>query len=320
MKKIILFISLCFAVKAHSQIFPVGHMSINFKDASRAGGYTISSGITMPGSGRTIGAEVYYPATVAGTNTPVAPGAQYPVVVFGHGFAMGFSSYDNIYNRIASLGYIVLLPRTEGGTIAPPPVHLDFGKDLAFLAAQGMALNTVSTPTILTTFNGNVIQKSAIGGHSMGGGIATLHAAKDARIKKLITWAGINECKTPWANWNPEQLEQWKKTGIAYYKNSRTNQQMPLYYQLYQDFIDNEKVLNIQTAIKSLTIPILICHGKLDTAVPVEKALDLHRWQPNSKLFTLDTDHVFGRTHPWLMNNLPEAMQAVVDESIRFLQ
>ena len=67
MKKIILFISLCFALKINAQIFPVGHMSINFKDASRTGGYTISSGITMPGSGRTVGAEVYYPATVAGT-------------------------------------------------------------------------------------------------------------------------------------------------------------------------------------------------------------------------------------------------------------
>lgn len=89
MKKIILFISICFAVKAHSQIFPVGHMSINFKDASRTGGYSISGGIMMPGSGRTIGAEVYYPATITGTNTPVAPGAQYPVVVFWTWFCNG---------------------------------------------------------------------------------------------------------------------------------------------------------------------------------------------------------------------------------------
>ncbi len=197
MKKIILFISICLAVKAHSQIFPVGHMSINFKDASRTGGYSISGGITMPGSGRTIGAEVYYPATIAGTNTPVAPGAQYPVVVFGHGFAMGFSSYDNIYNRIASLGYIVLLPRTEGGTIAPPPVHLDFGKDLAFLAAQGMALNTVSTPTILTTFNGNVIQKSAIGGHSMGGGASYLGAATNTTLTCLFNFAAATTNNVP---------------------------------------------------------------------------------------------------------------------------
>ena len=83
MKKIILIITSCIALNMLSQTFPIGHMSINFKDASRSGGYTISGGITMTGTGRTIGTEVYYPASVAGTNAPVAPGAQYPVVVFG---------------------------------------------------------------------------------------------------------------------------------------------------------------------------------------------------------------------------------------------
>ena len=197
MKKIILIITVCFAVEVHSQIFPVGHMSINFKDPSRTGGYTISGGITMTGSGRTIGAEVFYPATVAGTNTPLASGAQYPVVVFGHGFAMGYNSYDNIYNRIAALGYIVLLPRTEGGAIAPPPVHLEFGKDLSFLASQGMALNTVSTPTILTMFNGNVIQKSAIGGHSMGGGASYLGAANNTTLTCLFNFAAATTNNVP---------------------------------------------------------------------------------------------------------------------------
>lgn len=197
MKKIISIIIICFASNIYAQVFPVGRMSINFKDASRSGGYTISGGITMTGTGRTIGTEVYYPASIGGTNTPVAPGAQYPVVVFGHGFAMGFSSYDNIYNRIASLGYIVLLPRTEGGTIAPPPVHLDFGKDLAFLATQGMALNSVSTPTLLTTFNGNVIQKSAIGGHSMGGGSSYLGAANNTTLTCLFNFAAATTNNVP---------------------------------------------------------------------------------------------------------------------------
>ena len=60
--------------------------------------------------------------------------------------------------------------------------------------------------------NGNSIHQKVIDnnniyliGHSMGGGIATLFAAKDNRIKKLITWAGISECKTPWTNWSEEK-------------------------------------------------------------------------------------------------------------------
>lgn len=184
MKKLILLVSSCFTIISQAQTFPVGHMSINFKDATRTStGYSISGGITTNTvSGRTVGTEVFYPATTSGTNTAVANG-QFPVVVFGHGFVMTYDNYDNIYNRLASLGYIILLPRTEGGA---SPVHADFGADLAFLAGAGMNLNTVSTSTILNTFNGKVLQKSAIGGHSMGAGSSFLGAASNSTITCLF--------------------------------------------------------------------------------------------------------------------------------------
>ena len=184
MKKLILFITSCISFVSQAQTFPVGHMSINFKDASRTStGYSISGGITTSTvSGRTVGTEVFYPATTSGTNTSVANG-QFPVVVFGHGFVMTYDNYDNIYNRLASLGYIVLLPRTEGGA---SPVHTDFGADLAFLAGAGMNLNTVSTSTILNIFNGKVLQKSAIGGHSMGAGSSFLGAASNSTVTCLF--------------------------------------------------------------------------------------------------------------------------------------
>lgn len=187
MKKILLIISSCFTLISLAQTFPVGHMSINFKDASRTGGYSISGGIAMTGTGRNIGTEVYYPATTAGNNTSVAAG-QFPVVVFGHGFAMTWDSYDNIYNRLAALGYIVLLPRTESG-IFPTPNHADFGADLKLLATQGMLLNTVSTPTALATFNGKVLQKSAIGGHSMGAGCSFIAAQNNTTLTCLFNLA-----------------------------------------------------------------------------------------------------------------------------------
>ncbi len=184
MKKILLLIATSFTLVTNAQTFLIGHMSINFKDVSRTStGYSISGGITTStATGRTIGTEVYYPATTTGTNTPVASG-QFPVVVFGHGFVMTYDNYDNIFNRLAALGYIVLLPRTEGST---SPVHADFGADLAFLASAGMNLNTVSSNTILNTFNGKVIQKSAIGGHSMGAGSSFLGAASNSTITCLF--------------------------------------------------------------------------------------------------------------------------------------
>jgi len=187
MKKLILLITTCFTLVSQAQTFPVGHMSINFKDATRTGGFSISGGIAMPGTGRNIGTEVYYPATVAGNNTAVANG-QFPVVVFGHGFAMTWDSYDNIYNRLASLGYIVLLPRTES-SIFPTPNHANFADDMKLLATQGLLLNTTSTPTALANFNGKVLQKSAIGGHSMGAGCSYIAAQNNSTVTCIFNLA-----------------------------------------------------------------------------------------------------------------------------------
>lgn len=186
MKKILLFITTITTLNFNAQTFPVGHMSVNFNDASRTtAGYSISGGITLPGSGRPVGSEIYYPATTAGNNTSVANG-QFPVVVIGHGFVMTWDGYDNVYNQLASHGYIVLLPRTEGGF---SPTHSEFGADLRFLANEGMNLNTISTSTALTTFNGKVIAKSAIGGHSMGAGCSFLGAASNTSITCLFNFA-----------------------------------------------------------------------------------------------------------------------------------
>ena len=189
MKKIILLIATCFSLASNAQTFPVGHMSINFKDASRTGGFSISGTtvVTMPGTGRNIGTEVYYPSTTAGNNVAVANG-QFPVVVFGHGFAMTWDSYDNIYNRLASLGYIVLLPRTES-SIFPTPSHGDFAADMKLLASQGLLLNSTSTPTALATFNGKVLQKSAIGGHSMGAGCSFVAAQNNTTVTCVFNLA-----------------------------------------------------------------------------------------------------------------------------------
>lgn len=169
----------------YGQTFPVGHMSINFKDASRTGGYVISGGVNIPGSGRDVGTEVYYPATVAGDNNPLASG-QFPVVIIGHGFVMTWDSYDNIYNQLASKGYIVLLPRTEGGF---SPSHAEFGNDLKFLANAAQSLNSITTPSSLTTFNGKVLAPTAIGGHSMGGGSSFLASASNPSITCLFNFA-----------------------------------------------------------------------------------------------------------------------------------
>jgi len=147
--------------------YPVGHRSITYVDASR--------------SNRQIACEVYYPATAAGDNQPVATGA-FPVIAFGHGFLMAVSAYANWYDHLAPRGYILILPTTEGGL---PPSHGDFGQDLRFVANEMLAAGA----TVGGTWSGHTSGRVGIMGHSMGGGATVLAAANNPIVDCVVTLA-----------------------------------------------------------------------------------------------------------------------------------
>jgi len=143
--------------------FPLGHTTVTFNDPTRSGGFG-----TGGGPGRQIQTEIYYPAASDGDNTPAAEG-QFPVVIFGHGFVMGWDVYDNVWETLVSKGYIVALPRTEGGLA---PNHGDFGLDIALLVSKMQGLNTLASSVLF----GRIAEPTALGGHSMGGGASVLAA------------------------------------------------------------------------------------------------------------------------------------------------
>jgi dienelactone hydrolase len=178
-------------ISSYSQTFSVGRTTINFKDASRTGGSAANANITIPvgGTGRSVGTELFYPALTNGNNTTVANG-QFPVVVFGHGFVMAASDYTNVAQRLASKGYIVALPRTEneGPLPFPFPDHAEFANDIKFLAAAVRGLNTTTVSSV-SSFNGKVTTKSAIGGHSMGGGCSYIAAQNNSTVTCLFNMA-----------------------------------------------------------------------------------------------------------------------------------
>lgn len=251
-----------------------------------------------------------------------------PVVIYVHGFN-GFKDWGNvdlIAATFAEKGFVfVKFNFSHNGTTPEHPedfVDLEaFGNNNYSKQLEDLRLVMDWVCDPLNIYHRAIDSKQiCLLGHSMGGGISILQAAIDKRVTKLITWASISVCKTPWGNWPPEKMREWKETGVQYYTNSRTKQEMPMYYQLYTDYILNRERLDIEKAIKSLAIPVLICHGTLDAAVPVEKAYELQGWKPSAQLFTLESDHVFGRSHPGTSNELPSAMKAIVEASLQFLK
>lgn len=274
--------------------------------------------IIIPGvTGLPISLDIFY------DDVPVKK----PVVIYAHGFN-GFKDWGNfdlIAAQFATAGFVFLkFNFSHNGTSPENPEEFT---NLEAFAVNNYTKQMADLKLIidwvcdLQNIYQRVIDSDHIYliGHSMGGGISILQAATDSRVKKLITWAGISECNTPWGGWSSEKIQEWKETGVAHYSNSRTGQQMPMYYQLYEDFIQNSERLDIPKAIGQLNIPVLICHGRSDTAVPVEKAFVLKKLQPLAQLFITDSDHVFGRKHPWTSNELPQEMQDVVQASLQFL-
>ena len=251
-----------------------------------------------------------------------------PVIIYAHGFN-GFKdwgNFDQMAKQIAAAGFVFIKFNFSfnGTTPDQPEAFVDleayaqnnYTKELDNLGAVIDWAEHPDNP-YAAEMDGS---KIGLIGHSLGGGIVLLKAAEDARVKALTTWASIAECQTPWGSWPAAKMQEWRETGVQYIANSRTNQQMPLGYQLYEDYEQSKSRLNIEQAIKSLYLPVLLCHGTDDPAVPVQKAYLLKEWQPSATLFTVASDHVFGRKHPWMSDDLPEPMAAVLGETIVFFQ
>ena len=165
----LLFIIIAFiaTIQSLAQNLNLGHTTITFNDPNRSGGFGNGGG-----PGRQIQTEIYYPAITAGENVAVANG-QWPVIVFGHGFAMNWDAYSNIWSTLVPYGYIMAFPRTESG-LFPSPSHGDFGQDIA-LVAQKMSDAGQNSNSIFDT---KISDYTCAMGHSMGGGAAVLASSQ----------------------------------------------------------------------------------------------------------------------------------------------
>jgi pimeloyl-ACP methyl ester carboxylesterase len=115
-------------------------------------------------------------------------------------------------------------------------------------------------------------------------------------------------------------MEEIKNKGVIYVPNARTNQQMPIYWQMYQNYFDNIDRLHIPTRFKQLQIPILIVHGTADETVPFSAAEEMLSWNSNAKLLAIENgNHNFGSKHPWNENFLPTDLKFVADKSYEFI-
>lgn len=248
-----------------------------------------------------------------------------PVLIFCHGYK-GFKdwgAWDMMAEMFKEAGFFFVKFNFShnGGTVEQPidfPDLVAFGnnnysKELDDLKA---VLDWVFTePSLQQEVN---LQDVSLMGHSRGGGIVAIKAEEDVRVKKLISLAGV--CDFGKRTATIGDLDQWKKEGVKYVLNGRTKQQMPHFYQFYEDFLENQTRLNIKRAVSNLKIPYLILHGNQDTSVLIEEGEQLHSWNPESQLEIIVTaNHVFNTSHPWEKSHVSTALEKAIRLSISFL-
>lgn len=250
---------------------------------------------------------------------------QKKVVIFCHGYKgyKDWGAWELVAQDFAEKNFFFLKMNFShnGGTVEQPIDFPDleaFGQNnfIKELDDLNSVIDWISTQDGLEKeINRNEI---SLIGHSRGGGIVLLKAADDKRIGKVITWAGVSDFASRFPG--GEILEQWKRDGVAYITNARTNQQMPHYFQFYTTFKENETSLNIESAVKKLSVPYLILHGKKDETVPLHEAEKLKSWNDMAQLKVLDeANHTFGSSQPWTENKLPKDLKLIVDFSLNFL-
>jgi pimeloyl-ACP methyl ester carboxylesterase len=154
-------------------------------------------------------------------------------------------------------------------------------------------------------------------GHSRGGGLAIIQAAKDSRISKLITWSAISDFSSLWKK---EQEPEWAKTGQIFVENARTKEKMPLNSTLLEDFNKNKDRFNIINAAKHVRIPWLILHGDDDVNVNFSVAQKLAQQQLKARIQKIEgANHVYGASHPYTADQLPRHLQEVVEKTLKWM-
>lgn len=250
-----------------------------------------------------------------------------PLIIFCHGFK-GFKDwghFNHIATEFAKRGFVFAkFNFSHNGTTIEHPID--------FVDLEAFGNNNISTELndlddVIDCFiKGNEqtydlpINKNKVFliGHSRGGGVVFLKTYEDERIKGTSAWAPVDDFEQ---RYDERSLEQWKKEGVLYIKNSRTDQDMPLYYQLAEDVFNNPNRLRIPEILKNVKQPLQIIHGSADESLDFRKSKEMKKINPDIDLHIIDNaSHTFGGSHPWSNENLPAHTKEVIQLSDKFFK
>ncbi|MFZ4931024.1 alpha/beta hydrolase family protein [Chryseobacterium sp. Mn2064] len=244
-----------------------------------------------------------------------------PLVIFVHGYKgyKDWGAWDLMGHKFAEAGFFfVKFNFSHNGTTVDNPHHF---ADLEAFGNNNYSKELSDLGVVIDHFIQNPhvdSEKVILIGHSRGGGISIIKTSEDERINGLITLASVDTLERfP----TGEAFEKWKKERVYYALNGRTKQEMPHYYQFYENYEENIHRFDVERATEMAKAHMLIIHGTEDEAVEVKQAEHLHLLHPNSELFLIENaNHTFGAKEPWVDHHLPKDLNTVTEKCIDFIR
>jgi len=249
-----------------------------------------------------------------------------PVVVVLHGFKAfrrwGFFPWFG--ERIAARGFAsVVFDFSHNGTDASGEAYPR--RDL--FRAASWRTHQDDLEAVLAALRAGALPEAAaldpsrvaLLGHSMGGGLAVVHAARDPGIRAVVGLAPVARAD----RFSPREKETWRAKGELPIVNTRTGEVLPLGLGYLEDAEARRAELEGPAAATRLPCPLLVVHGEEDTSVPpaegrslVEAAIAAGR--PARYSLVPGTQHTFDAVHPFA--GPTPALEAAWGEAGAFLE
>ncbi len=268
-------------------------------------------------SGTVISGDIRYPSEKQGL----------PAVFILHGFKgfkdWGFLPY--VSERIAEAGAVAVsfnfsYNGMEGTSdIVKYPDNFagnTIGRQLADALRVVGEFPGYAPQEVTAIWNGS----KALLGHSLGGAISILTAARHGNIDRIALWGAISTF-----DWYSErQKKEWKKKGFMEFVNMKTGQTLRLNKSYLDDYEANRENYDLLKTLSGLAKPLLIVHGGQDLTVPVRESATLaaaylsgegKTGKALTKRIIENTGHTFGINHPFETSNifLDEAINCTLE-------
>lgn len=157
---------------------------------------------------------------------------------------------------------------------------------------------------------------SALGivGHSRGGSYGILAASRIRQIQSVVAWGAIQTFQ----RYDAGTQRRWREKGSLEVETN-TGRKLRLGIGALDALERNTERLDVMRAMRSLTIPVLVVHGREDKRVPLGEAQKL--WQcANPHLSCLhiieSAGHTFRTQHPFTVPSQP--LLEAVDITLRW--